>query len=185
MALVRDEYIIRKTSTSVVQTVMNTIRSTYLDKKQVDPTNKNASGGYINFYFGDLFDSRDGSLYRIWSTAATNDPAVIAGNATNGDSFYTIINVASIKSALTTTLSGSFLTTANADTNFLKKADATATYLTLSGAAQEYLAQDDANATYALKSELPDLTDYRIEDEIIQIVDGKINQIKIDEVIIG
>ena len=93
MALVRDEYIIRKTSTAVVSTVMTFIRDTYLNPKQEASDNKTVDNKYKNFYFGDLFDARDGSLYRVWSSGATTDPSMVAGSLANGDSFYALIKM--------------------------------------------------------------------------------------------
>lgn len=160
MALVKEEYIIKKTSTSLVTSVMPVIRNTYLDPKQEVATNKNTSGAYINFYFADLFDSRDGSLYRIWSTGATNSTSAIAGNAANGDSYFNLIKM----------------------TDFVKSSSL-APYA-LKTDLVPYTLRTELDP-YALKTEIPDLTNYRVESEIIQIVDTKINQIQIDEVIIG
>lgn len=145
MALVKDDWVIRKTSTTTIATANNTIRN-QLDIKQNDSKNRDINNNYIDNYFADLFDARDGSLYRIWSTAATNSSSVIAGNAANGDSYYTVVNVGNIKTSIETTLNMS---------------------------------------SYALKTELPDLEPYALDVDVIQVVDNKINQIQIDEVIIG
>lgn len=160
MALMKDEYVIRKTSTSLVSATMTTIRNTYLDPKQDIASNKTLTGAYINYYFADLFDARDGSVYRIWSTGATNSTSIIAGNAANGDSYFNLIKM----------------------TDFVKET-ALAPYA-LKTDLVPYTLRTELDP-YALKTQLSDLTNYRVESEIIQIVDTKINQIQIDEVIIG
>ena len=142
MALVKDEWVIRKTSSIAIAAANSYIRG-QLDGKQDDAGNLDIVGGYIDNYFADLFDARDGSLYRIFSTGATDNPSVIAGDSTNGiDGYYTVVRTS------------------------------------------EYITPDDL-IPFATKTELPDLSDYRVENEIIQIVDGKIDSLQIDEVIIG
>ena len=139
MALVKDEWVIRKTSTGTIASANTTIRAN-LDIKQNDSKNKDINGKYIDNFFADLFDARDGSLYRIFSTGATNNATVIAGNAANGtDGYYTIVRTT------------------------------------------EYITQADLEPFV----ETTDLSNYRVESEIVQIGDGRINAIKIDDVIIG
>lgn len=152
MALLKDEWIIRKTSTISISVANSYIRG-QLDIKQNIAENINSTGGYVSDFFADLFDSRDGSLYRIYSVGATNNPSVVAGNANNGDSYFNLVVTSDVIAAIEN--SGTFLT------------------------------RVDASSTYATKSEIPDLTDYRVEDQITQIVDNKIASIQIDEVIIG
>lgn len=94
MALIKDEWVIRKTSTATIAKANASIR-TQLDAKQTDPTNLDMNGKYIDNFLADLFDSRDGSLYRIFSTGATNNTTVIAGDASNGiDGYYKLIKTA-------------------------------------------------------------------------------------------
>ncbi len=152
MALVKDEWIIRKTSTISISDANSYIRG-QLDNKQDQEDNLDAGDDYIDNYFADLFDSRDGSLYRIYSVGATNNTSVVAGDADAGDSYFNVVLTADVINEIDQ--SGVFLKTV------------------------------DASTTYATKAELPDLTDYRVEDEIVQLVDGKIAAIQIDEVIIG
>jgi len=152
MALVKDEWIVRKTSTVTISAANDYIRG-QLDTKQDLAENLDSSGVYIDNYFADLFDARDGSLYRIFSVGATNNAGVIAGNADNGDSYFNVVLTSDVITEIEN--SGTFLTSV------------------------------DASTTYATKGEIPDLTDYRIENEIVQIVDNKIASIQIDEVIIG
>jgi len=152
MALVKDEWIIRKTSTISIVSANSYIRGK-LDTKQDDENNKDSNDAYIDNYFADLFDSRDGSLYRIYSVGATNNTSVVAGDSDAGDSYFNVVLTSDVITQIEN--SGTFVTAV------------------------------DASTTYATKTELPDLTNYRIEDEIIQIVDNKIASIKIDEVIIG
>ena len=162
MPLKKDEWVIRKTSGITIETANSYIRG-QLDAKQDDDTNVDVnSGAYTDFFFADLFDSRDGSLYRIWSVGATNDGSVIAGDSESGDSYYTIVRTS----------------------EYVTAADL-ADFITNEAGDARYLQTTEANTTYATKVELPDLTDYRIEDEIVQIVDNKIASIQIDEVIIG
>ena len=129
MALVKDEWIIRKSSTITIAKANSYIRD-QLDKKQDQDSNKDSNDKYIDNYFADLFDSRDGSLYRIYSVGATNNSKVVDGDAEAGDSYFNVVSM----------------------TEFVTNAD---------------------------------LENYKVEDEIIQIVDNKIKSIQIDEVIIG
>ena len=152
MALIKDEWIIRKTSTISIARANDYIRD-QLDKKQEEETNIDSSDKYINNYFADLFDSRDGSLYRIYSVGATNNSKVVDGDAEAGDSYFNVV------------LTSDIINTIEQSDVFLKTVD--------------------ASTTYATKAELPDLTEYRVEEEIVQLVDNKIASIQIDEVIIG
>jgi len=153
MALVKDEWVIRSNSTISIDAANSYIRS-QLDVKQDDSNNLDINNEYIDNFFADLFDSRDGSLYRIYSTGATNNPSVIAGDASNGvDGYYSVVELSKV-------------------INDIEQSNT-------------FLKVTDAEITYAQKTELPDLTDYRVESEIIQIVDNKVNSIQIDEVIIG
>ena len=152
MALVKDEWVIRKTSGVSISAANSYIRG-QLDAKQEDTDNLDLSSDYIDNFFADLFDTRDGSLYRIYSVGATNNASVVAGDSEAGDSYFNVVLTSDVITQIEN--SGTFVTTV------------------------------DASTTYATKTELPDLTNYRIEDEIIQIVDNKIASIKIDEVIIG
>lgn len=152
MALIKEEWIIRKTSTISIDAANSYIRD-QLDNKQDAEENISSSGDYIDNFFADLFDSRDGSLYRIYSVGATNNSAVIDGDADNGDSYFNVVLTADVITEIEN--SGTFLKTS------------------------------DASVTYATKDEIPDLTNYRVESEIVQIVDDKIGAIQIDEVIIG
>jgi len=152
MALVKDEWIIRKTSTISISSANDYIRG-QLDDKQDNTDNLDSSDKYIDNFFADLFDARDGSLYRIYSVGATNNAAVVDGDSEAGDSYFNVVLTADVITEIEN--SGTFLTTV------------------------------DASTTYATKAELPDLTDYRIEDEIVQLVDGKITSKQIEEVIIG
>jgi hypothetical protein len=152
MALIKEEWIIRKTSTISIDSANSYIRG-QLDEKQDATENLNSSGGYIDNFFADLFDSRDGSLYRIYSVGATNASDVIDGDADAGDSYFNVVLTSDV----------------------IEQIEQSGTFVTVT----------DATNTYATKGELPDLTDYRIESEIVQIVDNKVQAIQIDEVIIG
>jgi len=152
MALIKDEWVIRKTSTITIDKANKYIRD-QLDIKQEDESNYDTSGKFIDNFFADLFDTRDGSLYRIYSVGATNNPHQVDGDADAGDSYYSIVNLADV----------------------ITKIDNSGTFLKV----------NDASTTYATKAELPDLSDYRVEDEIVQMINGKIEKIQIDEVIIG
>jgi len=152
MALVKDEWVIRKSSTVTISNANSYIRD-QLDVKQDDEINRDSNDKYIDNFFADLFDARDGSLYRIYSVGATNNSKVVDGDSEAGDSYFNVVLTADVITEIEN--SGTFLTTV------------------------------DASTTYATIAEIPDLTDYRIEDEIKQIVDGKIAAIQIDEVIIG
>ena len=150
MALIKDEWVISKQSTIEIGKAFNYIQGK-LNTKQEDDSNKGNSDDYINNYFADLFDARNGAYYKIYSEGATT--GVLKGDVSAGDSFYNVVLTSDIIEKIKN--EGSFLTNV------------------------------DASTTYATKAELPDLTNYRVEDEIVQIVNGKIASIQIDEVIIG
>jgi len=148
MALVKDEWIIRKSSTVTISKANNYIRGK-LDDKQEDNSNKDTNDGYIDHFFADLFDSRDGSLYRIYSVGATNDSSVIDGDAQQGDSYFNVVNVQDIISVLTS--KNKFIPIEQKDS---------------------FLTDDN-------------ISGFKIEDEIIQIVNAEQNKKNIDTVIIG
>jgi hypothetical protein len=68
-ALWKKEVVIRQNSTISVVGGQNWTRN-WLDSFQDDQDNIDENGDYIDFYFADLFDSRTGNLYRIFTDAA-------------------------------------------------------------------------------------------------------------------
>lgn len=68
-ALWKKEVVIRPSSTISVSGAQ-TWTQNWLASFQDDPDNIDTNGGYIDYFFGDLFDARTGNLYRIFSTAS-------------------------------------------------------------------------------------------------------------------
>jgi len=91
MALVKEDWVIRKTSTVSIPDALAYVRSKMDDKQEDSATDSN--GNYIDYFFADLFDSRTNYLYRIYSTAAANSDVVIDGDADNGDAYFDVVNV--------------------------------------------------------------------------------------------
>jgi len=118
MALVKDEWIIRKSSSISIEKAENYIRQ-QLDNKQDDDKNKNLNGEYVDYFFADLFDSRDGSLYRIYSSAATTASKVIDGSVENGDSYYNVVKMSEIYN----TIANEYVSKSYADDNLVKVSD--------------------------------------------------------------
>lgn len=67
-ALWKKEVVIRPSSTISVQGGKDWTKN-WLDSFQNDPSNLNPDGTYIDYFFGDMFDSRTSNLYRIFSSA--------------------------------------------------------------------------------------------------------------------
>jgi len=68
-ALWKKEVVIRQTSTISITGAKDWTKN-WLSSFQNKPENIDASGGYIDYFFADLFDARTGNLYRIFSDAA-------------------------------------------------------------------------------------------------------------------
>ncbi len=68
-ALWKKEVVIRQNSTISVSAAQDWTKN-WLASFQDDPDNIDGNGEYIDYFFGDLFDSRTGNLYRIFSEAA-------------------------------------------------------------------------------------------------------------------
>ena len=75
MALYKKEVLIKPTSVSTHDEAVATTRA-FVNSFQNMPTNKDGSGAYIDFFFADLFDSRNGNLYRVFSDACTTQYAM-------------------------------------------------------------------------------------------------------------
>ena len=88
MALVKDEWVISKTSGAAIEWAKGYIRDK-LDGKQEVTDNLDSNNAYIDNYFADLFDARDGSLYRIYAKGATTQ--MLKGDPDNGDSYYNVV----------------------------------------------------------------------------------------------
>jgi hypothetical protein len=68
-ALWKKEVVIRQNSTVTVAGGQNWTKN-WLNSFQDDSSNIDQNGEYIDFFFADLFDSRTGNLYRIFTDAA-------------------------------------------------------------------------------------------------------------------
>lgn len=70
-ALYKKEVVIRPSSTISVQGGKNWTKN-WLNGFQNNASNEDQYGNYIDYFFGDLFDSRTGNIYRIFSDACTS-----------------------------------------------------------------------------------------------------------------
>jgi hypothetical protein len=68
-ALWKKEVVIRQNSTISVAGAQDWTKN-WLDRFQDDEDNIDEDGDYIDYFFADLFDSRTGNLYRIFTDAA-------------------------------------------------------------------------------------------------------------------
>jgi len=67
--LYKKEVLIRPVSTITVQGAKDFAKNWLRDTFQDVDTNKDADGNYIDFFFADIFDARDGNIYRVYSEA--------------------------------------------------------------------------------------------------------------------
>lgn len=68
-SLYKKEVLIRQNSTISVQGAKDwTINWLNTHFQEVD-SNKDENGNYINYFFADIFDSRDGNIYRVYTDA--------------------------------------------------------------------------------------------------------------------
>ena len=72
MGLVKKETIIKPTSSMTLDAVKTATR-TMINSYQNGTTNKNTNGTFKDFFFMDIYDSRDGSLYRIYADACETE----------------------------------------------------------------------------------------------------------------
>jgi len=69
-ALYKKEVLIRENSTITVQGAIDWTKNWLNNTFQNSEENKDENGNYIDYFFADMFDSRDRKLYRIFSSAA-------------------------------------------------------------------------------------------------------------------
>jgi hypothetical protein len=67
--LYKKEVLIRPVSTITVQGAKDFAKNWLKDTFQDVDSNKDADGNYIDFFFADIFDARNGNIYRVYSEA--------------------------------------------------------------------------------------------------------------------
>lgn len=70
-ALYKKEVVIRPTSTMTVQGAIDWTQNWLMTAFQDKAENKDANGNYIDYFFADIFDSRTGNIYRVFSNPCT------------------------------------------------------------------------------------------------------------------
>ena len=69
MGLYKKEVLIRLVSTISVDGAKNWTKNWLNDRFQDDSDNKDSNDKYIDYFFADVFDSRTGNIYRVFSDA--------------------------------------------------------------------------------------------------------------------
>jgi len=97
MALYKKEIVVRPNSTATEAQAITATRN-FVNGFQNASTNAKDGGGFIDFFFGDCFDSRNGNIYRVFSDACATEytmPHVnglikydVLNNATNATKQY-------------------------------------------------------------------------------------------------
>lgn len=72
MALYKKEVVVRPNSTATYEQAISVTRN-FVNGFQNAPENAKDGGGYIDFFFADLFDARDGNIFRVFSDACTTE----------------------------------------------------------------------------------------------------------------
>jgi len=72
MGLYKKEVLVKPTSTVTVQGAKDFTKNWLNDTFQNAASNKDADGNYIDYFFGDVFDSRTGNIYRVFSDACAD-----------------------------------------------------------------------------------------------------------------
>jgi len=103
MALYKKEVLIRPTSTVSAQGAKDWTRNWLNDTFQNASDNKDANGAYIDHFFADIFDARDGNIYRIFSDACSNEYAMDTLDFTILDNVELNRNINDINDAVTRT----------------------------------------------------------------------------------
>ena len=70
--LYKKEVLIRPTSTITVQGAKDFATNWMNDTFQNVDSNKDADGKFIDYFFADVFDARDGNIYRVFTGACTD-----------------------------------------------------------------------------------------------------------------
>ncbi len=70
--LYKKEVVIRPTSTITVQGAKDWTKNWLNNTFQEASSNKNSDGTYKDYFFGDIFDSRTGNIYRVFSDACAD-----------------------------------------------------------------------------------------------------------------
>lgn len=69
--LYKKEVVVRPTSTVTLQGAIDFTKGWLNDTFQNKAENKDAEGNYIDYFFGDIFDARNGNIYRVFSDACS------------------------------------------------------------------------------------------------------------------
>lgn len=88
MALLKKEIIIKTTSVMTLSQIKVACRG-IVNSFQTAITNKKTEGTFIDYFFADIYDARDGNVYRIFSDNCESMYSLIK---TDGYLFYTLID---------------------------------------------------------------------------------------------
>jgi hypothetical protein len=88
MALYKKEVVVRPNSTATYEQAITATRN-FVNGFQNATSNSNGSGGFIDFFFADLFDARDGNIFRVFSDACATEYSM---PSVNGLIKYDIVN---------------------------------------------------------------------------------------------
>lgn len=88
MALLKKEIIIKTTSIMTLSQVKVACRG-IVNSFQTAITNKKTDGTFIDYFFADIYDARDGNVYRIFSDSCES---MYSLNKIDGYLFYTLID---------------------------------------------------------------------------------------------
>jgi len=70
--LYKKEVVVRPTSTITVQGAKDFAKNWLNDHFQNADDNKDSNDNYIDYFFADVFDARDGNIYRVFSDACAS-----------------------------------------------------------------------------------------------------------------
>lgn len=90
MALLKKEIIVKTTSTMTLSQIKVACRG-IVNSFQTANINKKTEGTFIDYFFADIYDARDGNTYRIFSDSCESMYSLIK---TDGYLFYTLIDKA-------------------------------------------------------------------------------------------
>ena len=90
MALLKKEIIIKPTSVMTLSQIKLAVKG-IANGYQTAPTNKKTDGSFIDYFFADIYDARDGNVYRIFSDACETMYGLVK---VDNYLFYTLIDKA-------------------------------------------------------------------------------------------
>lgn len=94
MALYKKEVVVRPNSTATTEQAISVTRN-FVNGFQNATSNDDGSGGYIDLFFADLFDARNGNVLRVFSDACEAEYSMVPDES--GLIKFTIIDNAMIE----------------------------------------------------------------------------------------